>query len=307
VRAEAAGVGRLLISEQAGGLDSFSTTALVLSRTKRIQVGPGLVSALDRHPLVLARQAATCDQIAPGRTVIGLGRSSRSYIEGNLGLPYLPATERMAEVLTVLRRLLSGQEVSFQGGLVSLGKAHLNPYPKAKIPLLLGASGERTLELSARLSDGAILNGGASPEYVRWARSVADRAAVAANGDREGSAPAAPELGSWCLTAVEANGRWAPELSRLRAQVAFNLMEPDSGKALIANSGLPTPARERLLLARRQGAAALSELLQDQSLLSQLAVIGSPEECRARLGQYLDAGATFLVLQPTALTALIDL
>jgi len=213
----------------------------------------------------------------------------------------------MAEVLTVLRGLLSGDEVSVQGRLVSLGRARLKPSPKVKIPLLLGASGARTLELSGTLADGAILNGGASPEYVRWARSLVDRAAVPAHEGLEGAAVVAPELGAWCLTAVERKGRWEPELGRLRVQLAFNLMEPDSGRALIANSGLPSAARERLLRARTQGAAALSELLQDHGLLSQLAVIGSPDDCRARLHQYLEAGATFLVLQPTALTALIGL
>lgn len=307
VRAEAAGVERLLISERPGGPDSFSMAAFVLARTERIQVGPGLVSALDRHPLVLARQAATCDQVGPGRTLLGLGRSSRSYIEGVLGLPYLPATDRMAEVLTVLRRLLSGEEVSFQGQFVNVAKARLRPSPTAGVPLLLGASGERTLELSGRLADGAILNGGASPDYVRWARSVVGRPAATANVDREGPAPREVELGAWCLTAVERGGRWTPELDRVRSQLAFNLMEPDSGRALIANSGLPSASRQRLLLARQRGAAALSELLEDFEMLSQLAVVGSPTECLGRLRQYLAAGATFLVLQPAAMKSLLAL
>ena len=307
VRAEAAGVKRLLISEQPGGPDSFSIAAFVLARTERIQVGPGLVSALDRHPLVLGRQAATLDQVAPGRTLLGLGRSSRSYIEGVLGLSYLPATDRMAEVLTVLRRLLSGEEVSFQGQFVSIAKARLTPSPKVRVPLLLGASGERTLELSGRLADGAILNGGASPEYVSWARTVVGRPAVPANVDRGGPAPGEVELGAWCLTAVERYGRWTPELDRLRSQLAMNLMEPDSGHALIAYSGLPSASREGLLLARQSGAAALSELLEDFGILSQLAVVGSPTECLARLQQYLEAGATFLVLQPAAMKSLLDL
>jgi alkanesulfonate monooxygenase SsuD/methylene tetrahydromethanopterin reductase-like flavin-dependent oxidoreductase (luciferase family) len=115
------------------------------------------------------------------------------------------------------------------------------------------------------------------------------------------------ELGTWCLTAVERYGRWTPELDRLRSQLAFNLMEPDSGRALIANSGLPSASRERLLLARQSGAAALSELLEDFGIVSRLAVVGSPTECLARLQQYLEAGATFLVLQPAAMKSLLDL
>jgi alkanesulfonate monooxygenase SsuD/methylene tetrahydromethanopterin reductase-like flavin-dependent oxidoreductase (luciferase family) len=306
-RAEAAGVERLLISEQPGGPDSFAMAAFVLARTERIQVGPGLVSALDRHPLVLARQAATCEQVGPGRTLLGLGRSSRSYIEGVLGLPYLPATERMAEVLTVLRLLLSGDEVSFQGRFVNIAKASLSPSPKTRVPLLLGASGERTLELSGRLSDGAILNGGASPEYVTWARSVIVRGAVLGKLDREGPAPGGAELGAWCLTAVERDGSWTPGLERLRSQLAFNLMEPDSGRALIAHSGLSGTSRDLLLVARQHGPAALSELLEDFEILSQLAVVGGPSECLARLRQYLEAGASFLVLQPAAMKSLLEL
>jgi len=301
-KVEAAGVSRLLISEQAGGPDAFSLTAFLLGQTRRIAIGPGLVSALDRHPLVLARQAATCDRLAPGRTLLGLGRSSRHYIEDVLHLPYRPATKRMEEAVSLVAELLSGREVLFQGEFLSLDHSGLNPGPASPIPLLLGASGEQTLRMAGRLADSALLNGGASCAYVSWARSAVTVGSAAA-----GRPPGAAQIGAWCLLAVEAEGGWTPGLERLRRQLAGILLEPDSGRSLIAHSGLGEDDTGRLLQARSQGENALAQLLEDWDILRRLAVVGSQEECWRRLEEYLLAGADYIILQPAAMGALLSL
>ncbi len=298
-RAEAAGVPRLLVSERPGGPDAFSVTAALLVKTGRIQIGPGLVSALDRHPLLLARQSASCDQLAPGRTLLGLGRGSRHYIEDVLHLPYRPATQRMEAVVTVVRQLLSGREGPVPGEFWSGDGTRLDPVPTSPIPILLGASGERTLRMAGRLADSALLNGGASPDYVSWARST-----VAGGAGTAGREPAAVEIGAWCLTAVASHGRWTPGLDCLRHQLAGILLEPDGGRSLIVHSGLGEARIRRLLLARAQGLAALERLLEERSLLSELAVLGSPQQCWRRLDAYRLAGADFIVLQPAAMGAL---
>lgn len=301
-RVEAAGVSRLLISEQAGGPDAFSLTAFLLGHTKRIAVGPGLVSALDRHPLVLARQAATCDRLAPGRTLLGLGRSSRHYIEDVLNLPYRPATKRMEEAVSLVAELLSGREVSFQGEFLSLDHSRLDPGPASPIPLLLGASGDQTLRMAGRLADAALLNGGASCAYVGWARS-----AVTLGSAQSARAPGAVQIGAWCLMAVEADGRWTPGLDRLRRQLAEILLEPDSGHSLVLHSGLGEDETGRLLRARSGGENAIVQLLEDWDILRRLAVVGSRKECWRRLEEYLLAGADYIVLQPAAMGTLLSL
>ncbi|MHB8323278.1 MAG: LLM class flavin-dependent oxidoreductase [Candidatus Dormibacteria bacterium] len=298
-RAEAAGVSRVLISERPGGPDPFSITAALLVKTERIPIGPGLVSALDRHPLLLARQSASCEQLAPGRALLGLGRGSRHYTEDVLHLAHRPATRRMEEAVTVVRELLSGRELSFHSEFWSLDGPRLDPVPTTLIPILLGASGERTLRMAGRLADSALLNGGASPDYVSWARSTVAGAAEAAGRD-----PAKVEIAAWCLMAVENSGLWTPSLDRLRRQLAGILLEPDSGHSLIVHSGLGEARIERLLLARTKGLASLERLLEEQDLLRELAVLGSPEQCWRRLDAHRLAGADFIVLQPAAMGAL---
>ena len=301
-KVEAAGVSRLLISEQPEGADAFSLTAVLLGQTKRISIGPGLVSALDRHPLVLARQAATCDRLAPGRTLLGLGRSSRHYIEDGLHLPYHPATLRMGEAVSLVAQLLSGQEVSFQGEFLTADSLRLDPAPAAPIPILLGASGEQTLRMAGRLADSALLNGGASCAYVSWARS-----AVTLGSAQSGRAEGAAQIGAWCLMAVQDAGSWTPGLDRLRRQLAGILLEPDSGRSLVLHSGLGEEETGRLLRARSQGGEAIAQLLEDWDILRRLAVVGSRQECWRRLEEYLLAGADYVVLQPAAMVALLSL
>lgn len=299
--AETAGVSRLLISERPGGPDAFALSAFLLGQTKGIAIGPGLVGALDRHPMLLARAAAACALLAPGRTLLGLGRGSRHHIEDVLHLPYLPATQRLEEVVRLVSQLLLGEEVLFRGEFFHLERARLDPVPPRPIPILLGASGQRTLQLAGRRANAALLNGGASPAYLSWAR-----AAVTDGSQRSGRDPGEVQIGAWCLMAVEASGRWTPGLDRLRRQLARILLEPDSGRALIAHSGLAEAQVRQLLRARAQGPAAIEELLEGQEILGRLAVLGSRRECWERLEEYLLAGADWIVLQPAAMGALLS-
>lgn len=298
---EAAGVARLFISETPFGPDALTMTAHVLGRTETIAVGPGLAGALDRHPLVLARQVATCSRIAPGRVLLGLGRTSRTYIEDRMGLPFAPATERLRETLLVLGPLLSGAAVSFHGTHLSAESAPLLERGSPKVPVFLGASGQRTLDLAGQLTQGVVLNGGATPAFVGWAASQVAAAARAAGRD-----PREVEVMAWCLASIRRDGRWDPPLDRLRRQLAEILHAADAGVALLRRSGLEPEIQLRLEQARRLGVGALEQLLGDQAMLSRLTVMGDPDQCRLQLGKLHEHGATWVVLQPTALAAMTD-
>lgn len=297
--AEADGVERMFISESPRGPDAFSMTAHVLGRTRAISVGPGLVGALDRHPVVLARQAVTCSRIAPGRALVGVGRTSRDYIEDALGMTYAPATDRLREILTVVGQLLSGATVSFHGQYVTAESGPILSPDEPKIPLFLGASGERTLAIAGRLTDGVVLNGGATPTYVAWAASQVAAAARAAGRD-----PQEVEVTAWCLASVRRDGEWNPPLDGVRRQLAEILHAPGSGAALLRRSGLEPEIQGKLRRARQLGIGALEKALGDRGILSLLTVLGDPDECLRQLGQLHKHGATWVVLQPTALGAL---
>ena len=109
-----------------------------------------------RHPAVLARQAVTLDHATSGRFELGIGWGSvRSEFDtfGVGDTTPRARVDRLTETLEVLGALWSGEQVSYSGRYHSLDQAQQLPVPTRHIPIIIGGSGPRTLELVARFAD----------------------------------------------------------------------------------------------------------------------------------------------------------
>jgi probable F420-dependent oxidoreductase len=130
-----------------GPWDAWTMLAGLAAVTTRVRLGP-LVACLAFHPPgVLARMAAAVDEISGGRLVLGVGAGwNRAEFEA-FGLPYDHRVDRFAEVFDVVRRLLAGERVTFEGRYETAGDAVLLPPPLRPVPLMLGSSGARMLSI----------------------------------------------------------------------------------------------------------------------------------------------------------------
>ena len=145
--------------------DALTLLALAGRVTGRIELGTWVVPSYPRHPSALAAQALTVQAASRNRLVLALGLSHRVIIEDQLGLDYSKPIRHMREYLTVLRPLLAGERVRYEGReyrvAVQLGVPGAHP-PQ----LLLAALGPQMLELAGGMADGtAIWLGG--PKYLR--------------------------------------------------------------------------------------------------------------------------------------------
>jgi probable F420-dependent oxidoreductase len=158
-QAEQLGYSSLLVPDHLGHqlspIAAISAAAVV---TDRLRVG-GFVFANDfRHPLVLAREAATLDLLSGGRLELGLGAGWRTSDYRQLGMRYdSPGTriERLAESIQLVKRLLSGETVTHQGPTYRLGAARVWPQAvqRPHPPIIMGGGGPRMLRLAAREAD----------------------------------------------------------------------------------------------------------------------------------------------------------
>ncbi|HUY60660.1 MAG TPA: LLM class flavin-dependent oxidoreductase [Candidatus Dormibacteraeota bacterium] len=302
--AERLGLARAFVAEAPLGVDAPALTAAALGATSRIAIGPGVAGAFDRHPVTLARAAATCEALAPGRTFLTVGRGDRQLVAGALGLPWSPAAERFAAVCRTLRALLDGAaptEASEPWVRARTGPLSAAVRPVGRIPLWLAVSGPRGLRLAGSLADGVLLNLGTSPAFVRWA--VAE---VAAGARAAGRDPARVEIAVWCLVVVHGRPDTAAVRASARRSLLGSLRTPGAGRTVLAHSGLPEPAAEVLL--RELGADRPDELaaaLEAGPAWEALVVEGTRRQCRVRLEAYRAAGAGLCVLQPRAMAALL--
>jgi alkanesulfonate monooxygenase SsuD/methylene tetrahydromethanopterin reductase-like flavin-dependent oxidoreductase (luciferase family) len=163
--ADDAGLDELWLWEDCFKESGIATAAAALAWSSRMRVGVGIVPAPLRNVAVTAMEIATLERLFPGRPRIGIGHGVLDWM-GQVGVRAQSPMTLLREHATVLRALLAGERVTFQGRYVTLDDVALD-WPSSPRPeLLVGAIGERTLKLSGELADGTILTGGTSPSQV---------------------------------------------------------------------------------------------------------------------------------------------
>ena len=135
--------------------DAFATLAELATQTERIQLATGIINVFSRSPALIAMSAATVDDISGGRFRLGLGTSGARVIEDFHGVPYERPLTRLKETVQIVRALLEGMRVDFEGECFKLRRFKLGFKPlRAGIPIYVAALAERGLRQVGRLADG---------------------------------------------------------------------------------------------------------------------------------------------------------
>jgi probable F420-dependent oxidoreductase len=158
-RAEELGYDILLMPDHLGSqLSPIAALTAAAAATTRLRVGSYVFANDYRHPLVLAREAATLDWLSGGRFELGLGAGWNATDYRKLGLHYDPPPrriDRLSEAVPLVKRLLAGEVVDHEGPHYRLRGGHVGPMPvqRPRPPLLIGGGGPRMLRLAAREAD----------------------------------------------------------------------------------------------------------------------------------------------------------
>jgi alkanesulfonate monooxygenase SsuD/methylene tetrahydromethanopterin reductase-like flavin-dependent oxidoreductase (luciferase family) len=278
-RAEQLGFGELWFSEDCFFAGAFAGIAAALAGTERLPIGLGVVSAVTRHPALLAMECATLSRLHPGRFRPGVGLGVPFWLQ-QMGLMPRSPLRAVRECVESLRRLLAGEELTADG-LFTFDQVALTHLPVEELPIYLGMVGPKGLGLSGGIADGTVLSVLAGVDYVRWARER-----IAAGAAAAGRASAPHRVVTYVLYSVDADGRAAREA--VREATAFYLAAmPDN--ALSEVYGIQPQLQELIAagdLARELPAAWVDDL----------AVAGDPDEVAAKIRALLDAGSDSVCL-----------
>jgi alkanesulfonate monooxygenase SsuD/methylene tetrahydromethanopterin reductase-like flavin-dependent oxidoreductase (luciferase family) len=131
-----------------GPSDVWTQLGALAAVTERVRLGP-LVAATAFHPAgLIARMAASIDDVSGGRFVLGLGTGWNEVEFRAFGLPFDLRVSRFEEAFEIVRRLLAGERVSLAGRFQHVDDAVLIPPPARRVPLMVGGSGPRLLALT---------------------------------------------------------------------------------------------------------------------------------------------------------------
>lgn len=164
--------------------EGMTTLAALGAATTRVRLGLLVTGATYRHPSVLAAEAVTIDHISSGRLELAVGAAWFEREHRELGIPFPPTRERidrLEDTVEVIRRLCTGEPVSYEGRTLRLQDATLRPLPvqRPHPPIWIGASGERRmLPLVGRVADVWHCFGGPADLQRKW--EIVARAAQAA-------------------------------------------------------------------------------------------------------------------------------
>jgi F420-dependent oxidoreductase-like protein len=158
--------------------ECWTTLSALATQTSRVRLGSLVLGNTYRHPALVAKMAATLDQVSGGRVVLGVGAGWQPNEHVAYGIPLPDAAERIAalgEACAVLRTLLDEHRSTISGATYRLLDAPCDPKPlQERLPLLVGGGGEqRTMRVAAQYAD--VWHTWADPVSFAGKNAVLDR------------------------------------------------------------------------------------------------------------------------------------
>ncbi|MDD9370268.1 MAG: LLM class flavin-dependent oxidoreductase [Acidimicrobiales bacterium] len=188
-------------------LEAGSLVAALAAAVDRVRIGTLVYGNTYRHPAVLANMAATVDHVSGGRFVLGIGTGWQVNEHDQYGIDLPPTRElvdRFGEAIQVVRSLLRESTTTFAGEHYRLTDALCEPKPvQDRLPILVGAKGNRMLGIAARYADE--WNAWGLPDHIAERSAALDRACDAAGRDPGDIARSAQALVMFTDDAAEAD------------------------------------------------------------------------------------------------------
>ena len=272
--AEDAGLAEVWVSEDYLERGAFAVAGAMAAVTSSVTIGLGVINPWTRHVALTAMEAHALDEIANGRSVVGIGASNAGWMHGRLGIPFERPIGRLAEYTDALRILLAGETLTSTVGGQQVN-ASLDAHPPRSIPIIWGVKGPRALELASAHADGLMLSVLSSPGYERWVQDTY----------------APQQVTSYASFAVDATATVARE--KLRPLVT-RFLGMHGSSAITEHAGidqaLAADLRERFLTNQP------GQHLVDDAIVASVTVSGTPDDCAQALLAHRDAGVDSLVV-----------
>ena len=277
--------------------DAVVPMAAFAGATERIRIGSGVIDIWTRNPARLASTFSTLDDLAPGRIICGLG-AWWDPLATKVGIDRAKPLRVMREVVTVIRRLLANETVTFDGHHVHLDGVELDyVYQERRpkdVPIYIGATGMQMMELTGEIADGAVLNYLVSPSYNVDALAALRRGAAKAGRSLDDIDR--PQL---VVCSVDKDRQAALDGARLLVTQYLG-QQPHIMKA----SGVPQELLDEIGTvltwpATHDEVVAASRLVPDD-IVQMITASGEPDEVRTKVDEYVANGCTTPILYPLA-------
>ncbi len=275
--------------------DAIVPMSAFAATTRRIKIGSGVINNWTRNPAVIAATFLTLDDLAPDRIFLGIG-AWWDPLAAKVGIQRRKPLLAMREVVTVVRKLLARQRVTFHGEFVHLDDVELDVVHGRKeprnVPIYIGATGPKMMALSGEIADGVLLNYLVSPKYNEGAMAQLELGAKKAG--RSIDEIDRPQL---VVCSVDKDRKKALDGAR-KLVTQYLGQQPHIMKASGVSQELLDEIHQVLTWPATEEQIEEAMKLVPDDVVQMITASGTPEEVRAKVREYVAAGATCPVLYP---------
>jgi 5,10-methylenetetrahydromethanopterin reductase len=284
----------------------FVRLAIIGRETKKVLIGPSVVSIYGVSPWVTAMHTMHLDEISGGRAILGLGwGGEKAAREEEMGIKVGSLKGAMQEYLEIERKLFKEATVNYMGEHYKVRMGFPAAPVRDRIPIYIGAVGDKALEWAGEFGDGVQLN---PPLFLDYVKFAVERVHVGAK--RQGRDPSEIDIQPAIVVSVSNDVKAARDYVKRR--LPFWLIHYPTEGFIIKGAGFSEQIRKIKEAAFREIEEAgelpllysdtVASLVTDE-MVDAYTVCGTAKECRRKLEEYHLPGVTGLFIFPIAPTS----
>jgi len=275
--------------------DAIVPMAAYAAVTERLKVGSGVINNWTRNIGLLAATFLTLDDLAPNRVICGIG-AWWDPLARNVGIDRRKPLTAMKETVDLLRRLLNLERVTFHGEFhhvdgIELDVVHGKREPR-NVPIMIGATGDKMMELAGEISDGVVLNYCVPPEYNDNALEF-----LQAGVERAGRKMEDLDRPQLVVCSVDYDSERAIDTTR-ELLTQYLAQQPHIAKASGVSETVVQEIQSILGWPATKEQIRKAKHFVPEDLIRRITASGTPQEAKAKVEEYRRHGCTCPILYP---------
>jgi len=281
--------------------DCIVLMSAFLTHTRKLKVGSGVLPIWTRNPAVIAASFSSMWELGgkvdgEGRVLLGLG-AWWEPIASRVGVQMSKPLKAMRENVEAIRQLLTMETITYQGEFVNLENVSLDVVygdtSPRDIPIYLGATGPKMLELAGEICDGVCLNYGVSVDYVKRAIALVEKGAKKA-----GKTLADVDLPELMVVSMSDEDPAAALHAGKKLAAYYFATEPHIMKASGVDEEIADQAKALMGWPASEEDYERASAVIPEEIVRDIMAVGTADDCRRKVKEYLDAGVTCPILYP---------
>ncbi len=275
--------------------DAIVPMAAYAAVTEKIKVGSGVINNWTRNIGLLASTFLTLDDLAPDRIICGIG-AWWDPLARNVGIDRRKPLTAMRETVTILKRLLNMERVSFEGEFIQVSGIELDVVHGRReprnVPVYIGATGDNMMEMTGEIAEGVVLNYCVPPEYNLKALDL-----LQAGAKKAGKSLDDIDRPQLIVCSVDNDHDKAIDYTR-ELLTQYLAQQPHIAKASGVSTEIVTEIQSILGWPATHEQIQKAKYLVPDELILRISASGTPSEARTKVAEYIKNGCTCPILYP---------